>query len=89
MVNVGNIWVVLCRGDGLIECLFNDYSFWDKKECYCIRKVKGDVIKSDKIVLVNGVVRSIWGFGNYGDFILKISVIRILVVNCFILEDID
>lgn len=89
VVNVGNIWVVLCCGDGLIECLLDNYSFWDKKEWYWIWKVKGDVFKSDKIVLVNGVVKSIWGFGNYGDLNLKISVIRIFFVNCFIFEDID
>lgn len=61
----------------------------DKKERCCVCWVKGDICKSDKIVLVNGVVKSMCGLGNYGDVNLKFSVIRIFVVNFFILEELD
>ena len=89
VANAGNIRAVLCRGDGSIERLSNDHSPWDKKERHRIRKAKGDVTKSDKTALVNGVVRSTRGLGNHGDPILKTSVIRTPVVNCLTLEDTD
>ena len=89
VANAGNIRAVLCRGDGSIERLSNNHSPWDKKERHRIRKAKGDVSKSDKTALVNGVVKSTRGLGNHGDPNLKTSVIRTPFVNCLTLEDTD
>ena len=89
VANAGNIRAVLCRGDGSIERLSDNHSPWDKKERHRIRKAKGDVSKSDKTVLVNGVVKSTRGLGNHGDPNLKTSVIRTPFVNCLTLEDAD
>lgn len=89
VANAGNIRAVLCRGDGSIERLSNNHSPWDKKERHRIRKAKGDVSKSDKTALVNGVVKSTRGLGNHGDPNLKTSVIRTPFVNCLTLEDAD
>lgn len=89
VANAGNIRAVLCRGDGSIERLSDNHSPWDKKERHRIRKAKGDVSKSDKTALVNGVVKSTRGLGNHGDPNLKTSVIRTPFVNCLTLEDAD
>ena len=89
VANAGNVRAVLCRGDGSIERLSNIHSPWDKKERHRIRKAKGDVSKSDKSALVNGVVKSTRGLGNHGDPNLKTSVIRTPFVNCLTLEDAD
>lgn len=89
VANAGNIRAVLCRGDGSIERLSDNHSPWDKKERHRIRKAKGDVSKSDKTALVNGVVKSTRGLGNHGDPNLKTSVIRTPFVNCLTLEDTD
>lgn len=89
VANAGNIRAVLCRGDGSIERLSNNHSPWDRKERHRIRKAKGDVSKSEKTALVNGVVKSTRGLGNHGDPNLKASVIRTPVVNCITLEDTD
>ena len=89
VANAGNIRAVLCRGDGSIERLSDDHSPWGKKERHRIRKAKGDVSKSDKTALVNGVVKSTRGLGNHGDPNLKTSVVRTPVVNCLTLEDSD
>ena len=89
VANAGNIRAVLCRGDGSIERLSDSHSPWDKKERHRIRKAKGDVSKSDKTALVNGVVKSPRGLGNHGDPNLKTSVIRKPFVNCLTLEDSD
>lgn len=89
VANAGNIRAVLCRGDGSIERLSNIHSPWDKKERRRIRKAKGDICKSDKTALVNGVVKSTRGLGNHGDPNLKTSVIRTPFVNCLTLEDSD
>ena len=89
VANAGNIRAVLCRGDGSIERLSDNHSPWDKKERHRVRKAKGDVSKSDKTALVNGVVKSTRGLGNHGDPNLKTSVIRTPFVNCLALEDSD
>jgi len=89
VANAGNIRAVLCRGDGSIERLSDNHSPWDKKERHRIRKARGDVSKSDKTALVNGVVKSTRGLGNHGDPNLKTSVIRTPFVNCLTLEDAD
>ena len=89
VANAGNIRAVLCRGDGSMERLSNDHSPWNKKERHRIRKAKGDVSKSDKTALVNGVVKSTRGLGNHGDPSLKTCVVTTPVVNCFTLEDTD
>lgn len=89
VANAGNIRAVLCRGDGSIERLSDNHTPWDKKERHRIRKAKGDVSKSDKTALVNGVVKSTRGLGNHGDPNLKTSVIRTPFVNCLTLEDTD
>lgn len=89
VANAGNIRAVLCRGDGSIERLSDNHSPWDKKERHRVRKAKGDVSKSDKTALVNGVVKSTRGLGNHGDPNLKTSVIRTPFVNCLALEESD
>ena len=89
VANAGNIRAVLCRGDGSIERLSYNHSPTDKKERRRVRKAKGDVCKSDKTALVNGVVKSTRGLGNHGDPNLKSSVIRTPVVNCLTLEETD
>ena len=89
VANAGNIRAVLCRGDGSIERLSDNHSPWDKRERHRVRKAKGDVSKSDKTALVNGVVKSTRGLGNHGDPNLKTSVIRTPFVNCLTIEEAD
>lgn len=89
VANAGNIRAVLCRGDGSIERLSNNHSPTDKKERRRVRRAKGDICKSDKTALVNGVVKSTRGLGNHGDANLKSSVIRTPVVNSLTLEESD
>ena len=89
VANAGNIRAVLCRGDGSIDRLSNNHSPRDKKERRRVLRAKGDICKSDKTALVNGVVQSTRGLGNHGDANLKSSVIRVPVVNCLTLEESD
>ncbi|KAL9958164.1 hypothetical protein ACROYT_G035140 [Oculina patagonica] len=89
VANAGNVRAVLCRGDGSIDRLSNVHSPWDKRERRRIRKARGDVSKSDKTALVNGVVKSTRGLGNHGDPNLKSSVIKTPFVNCLTLDDAD
>lgn len=89
VANAGNIRAVLCRGDGSIERLSHNHSPTDKKERRRVLKAKGDICKSDKTALVNGVVKSTRGLGNHGDPNLKSSVIRVPVVNCLTLDESD
>lgn len=89
VANAGNVRAVLCRGDGSIDRLSNIHSPRDKRERRRIRKAKGDVSKSDKTALVNGVVKSTRGLGNHGDPNLKTSVIKTPFVNCLTLDDAD
>ena len=89
VANAGDIRAVLCRGDGSMECLSHNQSPWDKKERHRVRKAKGEVTKSEKTALVNGLVKSTRGLGNHGDPNLKASVIRKPAVNCVTLEEND
>ena len=89
VANAGNVRAVLCRGDGSIERLSNNHSPTDRKERRRVRKTKGDVCKSEKTALVNGVLKSTRGLGNHGDPNLKTSVITTPVVNCLTLEESD
>ena len=61
----------------------------DKKERHRVRKAKGDISKSEKTALVNGVLKSTRGLGNHGDPNLKTSVIKTPAVNCLTLEESD
>lgn len=89
VANAGNIRAVLCRGDGSIERLSTNHCPKDKKERHRIRKAKGDISKSEKTALVNGVLKSTRGLGNHGDPNLKTSVIKTPAVNCLTLEESD
>ena len=89
VANAGNVRAVLCRGDGSIERVSYDHSPWDKTERRRVRKANGDVSKSERTALVNGLVSSTRGLGNHGDPNLKVSVTHRPVVNCIPLEDSD
>ena len=89
VANAGNIRAVLCRGDGSIERLSTNHSPTDRKERHRVKKSKGDICKSDKTALVNGVLKSTRGLGNHGDPTLKTSVIKTPFVNCLTLDESD
>ena len=89
VANAGNVRAVLCRGDGSIERVSYDHSPWDRNERRRVRKANGDVSKSEKTALVNGLVSSTRGLGNHGDPDLKVSVIHKPVVNCVPLDESD
>ena len=89
VANAGNIRAVLCRGDGSIVRVSHDQSPKNKKERHRVRKANGEVCRSEKSILVNGVVTSTRGLGNHGDPRLKSSVINQPAVNCLSLIDSD
>ena len=89
VANAGNIRAVLCRGDGSIVRVSHDQSPRNRKERHRVKRANGEVCRSDKSVLVNGVVTSTRGLGNHGDPRLKLSVINQPAVNYVALNDTD
>ncbi|EDO39283.1 predicted protein [Nematostella vectensis] len=88
IANAGNVRAVLCKGDGSMIRLTQEHTPRNKRERHRVSKY-GEVYKSEKTALVNGLTTNTRGLGNHGDPHLKSSVICQPSVNCVTLDEAD
>lgn len=89
IVNVGNVGVILVRDNDVVKVFINKYDLYNKKECECVKKLSGVIVKMEKCVFINGVFSVIRGIGNIGDMVLKRCIINEFDVRIIFLDFID